>query len=102
MQGASWLSYAAALGLVGCDLKTALVEIAATATAIVFIDGLDRVEVSNRGVVNDVLNLLANDQDLEDWRVLASVRDSGLEPLRTWLSLKWLQAGTASVEVAIY
>ena len=45
---------------------------------------------------NDILNLLATDTDLADWRVLATVRDNGLEPLRNWLSPKWLQAGAAS------
>ena len=56
-------------------------------------------EVRNRGVVNDILNLVATDTDLADWRVLATVRDNGLEPLRNWLSPKWLQAGAAIVEV---
>lgn len=99
LHGSSWLSHSAALGLTGSDLKATLVEIAASGTPIVFVDGLDRVEVPNRGVVNDVLNLLATDADLADWRVLATARDNGLEPLRTWLSPRWLEAGAASVEV---
>jgi hypothetical protein len=86
LHGASWLAHA-------------LVEIAASGAAMVFIDGLDRVEVANRRVVNDVLNRLATDADLADWRVVASVRDNGLEPLRTWLSPKWLEAGAVSIEV---
>ena len=64
-----------------------------------FIDGLDRVEVCNRGVVNDILNLLAADPELVDWRVVVTVRDNGLEPLRNWLSQKWLEGGANSVEV---
>ncbi len=99
LHGGGWLSHSVALGLTGASLKATLVEFAACGTAIIFIDGLDRVEVANRGVVNDVLNLLATDADLADWRVLVTVRDNGLEPLRNWLSPKWLQAGAAAVEV---
>ena len=66
---------------------------------IVFIDGLDRIEIANRGVVNDILNLLATDSDLEGWRVVATVRDNGVEPLRTWLSPGWARNRTAVVDV---
>ena len=96
VHGTGWLSHCTELGLARAPLKSILVEIAASGTAIVFIDGLDRVEARNRGVINDILNLLATDTDLADWRVLATVPDNGLEPLRNWLSPKWLQAAPPS------
>lgn len=99
LHGKSWLSHCAELGITWAPLKSTLVEIAAAGTAIVFIDGLDRVEVCNRGVVNDILNLLATDTELADWRVVVTLRDNGLEPLRNWLSPKWLQGGATIVEI---
>jgi hypothetical protein len=99
LQGASWATYATALGLQNRLLKPLLVEIAAVGVPILFIDGLDRIEINNRGVVNDILNLLATDPDLQSWRVVATVRDNGVEPLRTWLSPDWARNPSAVVEI---
>jgi hypothetical protein len=85
LQGRGWTGYAAALHLQTSRLSDLLTEVAAAGTPTLFIDGLDRIEVEQRSIVNDVLNLLAETPGLEDWRVVASVRDNGLEPLRTWL-----------------
>ena len=99
LDGASWAAYATALGLQTRLLKPLLQELGAVGVQIVFIDGLDRIEIANRGVVNDILNLLATDPDLEGWRVVATVRDNGVEPLRTWLSPGWTRNRTAVVDV---
>lgn len=99
LDGPSWASYATSLGLVSSHLKPLLQEIAAVGTPILFIDGLDRVEVQNRGIVNDILNALAADPELATWHVVATVRDNGIEPLRTWLSPNWSRNGTATVDI---
>ncbi|MEJ1968471.1 MAG: hypothetical protein WDN03_07555 [Rhizomicrobium sp.] len=98
LEGSTWATYAAGLG-VDPRLKPLLQEIAAIGTPILFIDGLDRIEIANRGIVNDLLNAFASDPDLGQWRVVASVRDNGIEPLRTWLSPAWTRAGASIVEV---
>ena len=99
LQGKGWTGYAAALQLQTRRLGDLLTEVAAAGTPILFIDGLDRIEVEQRSIVNDLLNLLAEIPGLEEWRVVASVRDNGLEPLRTWLSPGWLAGGAAVIEV---
>lgn len=99
LAGRGWAAHAAALGLRAADLTALLQEMAATGPTTLYIDGLDRVEVEHRGVVNDVLNRLATRAELAEWRVVATVRDVGLEPLRTWLSPSWLRQGAASVAV---
>lgn len=98
LEGSTWATYAAGLG-VDPRLKPLLQEIAAIGTPILFIDGLDRIEIANRGIVNDLLNAFASDPDLGQWRVVASVRDNGIEPLRTWLSPAWARTGASIVEV---
>jgi len=99
LQGRGWTGYAAALHLQTSRLSDLLTEVGAAGTPTLFIDGLDRIEVEQRSIVNDILNLLAETPGLEDWRVVASVRDNGLEPLRTWLSPRWLAGGAAVIEV---
>jgi len=98
LDGSTWAAYSAGLG-VDPRLKPLLQEIAAIGTPILFIDGLDRIEIANRGIVNDLLNAFASDSDLGQWHVVASVRDNGIEPLRTWLSPAWTRAGASIVEV---
>lgn len=99
LQGRGWTEYAAALGLRNADLYDLLLELDASGGGTLFIDGLDRIELQHRGVVNDALNLIAEKSEFAHWRVVATVRDVGLEPLRTWLSKKWLASGAATVEI---
>lgn len=99
LQGASWAGYASTLRLDALRLIDLLAEVGSTGCSTLFIDGLDRVEVEHRAIVNDVLNLLAQDPEFEYWQVVASVRDNGIEPLRTWLSPRWLETGAAVVDV---
>lgn len=99
LEGRGWTGYATARGLTCGDLAALMVEIGAAGTPILFIDGLDRVEVEHRAIVNDFLNILDGTPELADWRVVVTVRDNALEPLRTWLSPRWLAGGAAIVEV---
>jgi hypothetical protein len=102
LQGKGWAGYAAALRLETPRLIDILLEVGAVGTATLFIDGLDRVEVEHRTIVNDHLNLLAQAPELAEWRVVATVRDNGLEPLRTWLSPRWLANGPVLVDVSVF
>jgi len=85
LEGNSWLRFATALGLKHTDPADLLVEIGAMGQPRLFIDGIDRIELENRGVVSDLLRLIANDSALANWSVIATLRDTGVEPLRTWL-----------------
>lgn len=81
--GSSWSSFATAMGLSHACLDL-LAEIGATGAPTLFIDGIDRVRPDQKGVVIDLLRVIENNPELENWKVLASSRDQGLEPYRAW------------------
>jgi hypothetical protein len=85
LTGGSWAQYANALGLEQRDPIPLLREIASVGTPTLFIDGLDRIDRAQRGIVVDLLATLEAQPELSGWRVLATLRDSGVEPVRTWL-----------------
>lgn len=97
--GATWSQYATASGVGAVPLTALLVELAATGTPTVFVDGLDRIEVQNRGILKDIFNAILNSPLLANWRVIASVRDTGIEPLRTWLPNGLLDEGAEVIDV---
>lgn len=102
LAGKTWPSYASAIGLSPCALPTLLAEIGHTGTAVLFIDGLDRIESGQRGIILDLLHAINADAHLrQQWRIIATVRDNGIELLRNWLPATGLTAdnvGLVSVE----
>ncbi len=86
LSGRSWVEYARAIGLSQVALGPLLVEVAASGHGVLFIDGLDRVAPEQRPVVTDVLGQILSNPDLSNWRVVATARDAGIEPLRNWVS----------------
>ncbi|MFN4012139.1 MAG: hypothetical protein ACK4K8_19485 [Pannonibacter sp.] len=85
LAGGSWAQYATSLGLTNSDPTPLLREIAVLGTATLFIDGLDRIDKAQRGIVLDLISTIESEPQLSKWRVLATLRDSGVEPVRTWL-----------------
>jgi hypothetical protein len=61
------------------------VEIGATGSNTLFIDGIDRIEKEHRPIVLDVLRTILQFPLLGDWKIIVSLRDTGIEPLRNWL-----------------
>jgi hypothetical protein len=59
-------------------------EIGATGTSILFIDGIDRVRPDQKGIITDLLRAIEANDTLDNWKVLASSRDQGLEAYRAW------------------
>lgn len=100
LEGRSWSSFATVNGLSGAPLATLLGEISATGSDTLYIDGIDRVEKDHRLIVLDVMRAILRTPTLSDWKVVVSLRDSGIEPLRNWLSevLATLSIGTVKVE----
>ncbi|WP_234642412.1 AAA family ATPase [Allorhizobium ampelinum] len=82
--GKSWTEFAAALGLQHRKLDELLAEIAATGTATLYIDGIDRINPDQKRIVLDILNAIDANATLGNWRVLATSRDQGLETYRAW------------------
>jgi hypothetical protein len=100
LTGPNWAAHVRALGLTAPTIEALLSEISATGSSVLFIDGIDRVEVSQRGVIADILNAIHHSPLLSHWQVVATCRDNGIEPLRTWLpSTIFSGDGVATVEI---
>ena len=85
LEGNSWISYATAQGLSVAPLDQFLVEVGAAGTPTFFIDAIDRIEKLHQPVVLDVVRAIVNSPLLDNWRVVVSLRDTGIEVLRNWL-----------------
>lgn len=85
IEGTSWISYAKSQGLSGVPQEQFLVEIGATGTPILFIDAIDRIEKEHQPVILDVIHTIVESPQLDNWRIVVSLRDTGIEVLRNWL-----------------
>lgn len=99
LAGGGWPSFASGLGFRTLDASPLLMEIAATGTPILFIDGLDRIDKAQRNIVVDLISAIEETPELGEWRVLATLRDSGIEPVRTWLPQFFDDGRFASIPV---
>jgi hypothetical protein len=93
LSGRSWSEHARAMGLATVSIEPLLVEVAATGHTTLLIDGLDRIAPEQRAIVTDLLGQLLNNPALSDWRVVATARDAGIEPLRNWIPPALLASG---------
>ncbi|MCP5793541.1 hypothetical protein NL312_31920, partial [Klebsiella pneumoniae] len=76
---------ARAIGLSAIAIEPLLVEVMATGQAVLFIDGLDRITPEQRGVITDLMAQILTSPALSGWRIVATARDAGIEPLRSWV-----------------
>ena len=100
LEGTSWISYATSQGLSGARLEQLLVDVGASGTPVFFIDAIDRIEKEHQAVVLDVMRAIVTSPLLDNWKVVVSLRDTGIEVLRNWLSelLDVVKVETVSVE----
>jgi len=103
----SWNGYAISQSLSETRLERLLVEVGAVGTPTLFIDAIDRVATAQQPVFLQVIQTIATSPDLAHWRVVASLRDTGIEVLRNWLgealatlSVETLTVGALSEEEA--
>lgn len=100
LSGRSWTEQACALGLSATAIEPLLVEVAATGHPVLFIDGIDRVAPEHRPIITDLLGQLLASPALANWRVVATARDAGIEPLRNWVpAALWSGGGVGYVDV---
>lgn len=99
LRGSTWAQYASAAGMTYGNLEELLVELAASGCSVLFVDGIDRVEVEHRGVLLDLLNTIQSSPLLSGWCVVATVRDTGMEPLRTWLPAHLFSSGVRTLTI---
>jgi len=85
LEGTSWISYATSQALSGVPLDQLLVEIGAAGTSIFFIDAIDRIEREHQPVIIDVIRTIVESPLLDNWKIIVSLRDTGIEVLRNWL-----------------
>lgn len=85
LTGTSWLGFAVSHGLSDVPLEQLLVEVGAVGTPILFIDAIDRIEKEHQPVILDVIRTIAESPHLDNWQIVVSLRDSGIELLRNWL-----------------
>jgi hypothetical protein len=85
LEGRSWISFATTHGVSTATLQDLLVEIAATGSAVLYIDAIDRIEKEHQPVVPDVLRTIIGSPLLDNWQIVVSLRDTGIEPLRNWM-----------------
>ena len=98
--GKNWAQYAQSSGLPSThSLKELLVEIESAGTPILFIDGIDRVDNQHRPIIEELMSLILNDPLLIEWKIVVTLRETGLEPLRTWLGSVLKQASIGNVTV---
>lgn len=99
LEGTNWISYAASQGLSGAPLEQLLVEVGAAGTPVLFIDAIDRVDTEHQPIIIDVIHTIVESLQLDNWRVVVSLRDTGIEMLRNWLGefLDALKVETLSV-----
>ncbi|PPS48204.1 ATP-binding protein [Pseudomonas syringae] len=95
----SWSEHARAIGLTTTSIEPLLVEVAATGHALLLIDGLDRIAPEQRSIVTDLFGQLLTNPTLSNWRVVATARDAGIEPLRNWVPPVLLASGVGYVDV---
>ena len=95
----SWSEHARAIGLTTTSIEPLLIEVAATGHALLLIDGLDRIAPEQRSIVTDLFGQLLTNPTLSNWRVVATARDAGIEPLRNWVPPALLASGVGYVDV---
>lgn len=99
LSGRSWQEYSRSIGLATTSIEPLLVEIAATGQTILFIDGLDRIAPEQRPILTDLLGQILKNPALAGWRVVATSRDAGIDPLRNWIPPSLLNEGVGYVDV---
>lgn len=85
LKGSSWAAFAAAIGVSAAAIVDLLVEMGGAGATTLYIDGIDRIETAHRPIILDLVRAIIAAPELEDWSIVATLRDTGVEHLRTWL-----------------
>lgn len=99
LSGQTWSSYAHNLNMPVHVLAELLLEIEATGTPILFIDGVDHILEGHRGVVEDLIRTIRDEPRLSNWKMLFTLRESEDDEIKDWLSS--LVSGAETKKVVI-
>lgn len=82
----NWFEYLARVGLPSFSISEWLISLEAVGgVPIVFIDGIDRVSENSKPIIEDLIRTIFNTPDLDNWKIVTTLRDTGLEPLKVWM-----------------
>ncbi|HAI54176.1 MAG TPA: ATP-binding protein, partial [Acinetobacter nosocomialis] len=82
----NWLEYLSRVGLPSFSISEWLISLEAVGgVPIVFIDGIDRVSENSKPIIEDLIRTIINAPDLDNWKIVTTLRDTGLEPLKIWI-----------------
>jgi len=99
LEGTSWRSFATNLGLSSANLQDLLVEIGAVGTPVLYVDAIDRVEKEHQPIILELVRTIVESPLLDNWQIVLSLRDTGIEPIRNWMGELVQSAGIETVEV---
>ena len=83
--GGGWPTHAAKFGP-AVPLATTLRELGLGGARTLFIDGADKMDAATQVTVNDVLRAIADTPDLDDWRVVMTMREENAQRVDAWLA----------------
>ncbi|KHF77843.1 hypothetical protein PJ15_0899 [Acinetobacter sp. neg1] len=98
----TWLEYLSRVGLPSFSISEWLISLEAVGgVPIVFIDGIDRVSENSKPIIEDLIRTIFNNHDLTNWKIVTTLRDTGLEPLKVWVGtlLKNIAIQTLNVDL---
>ena len=82
----NWFEYLARVGLPSFSISEWLISLEAVGgVPIVFIDGIDRVSENSKPIIEDLMRTIFNTPDLDNWKIVTTLRDTGIEPLKVWM-----------------
>ncbi len=85
LEGSSWINFATLHGLSNHALSDLLIEIGATGTPIFYLDAINRIGIEHQPVVLEVIRTIINTPLLNNWKIVVTIRDIGIESLGNWI-----------------
>lgn len=82
--GGGWPAHVAKFGRI-TPLATVLREFGLCGSRTLFIDGADKMDAAVQITVNDLLKTIAETPDLDDWRVVMTMREENTQRVDGWL-----------------
>lgn len=100
MSGQNWFEFAQSIGLETNNIEQLLSEISVAGANVLFIDGVDRASEGAQEILLNIIQTIIESEFLNDWKIVATVRDQGLESVRNWFPYELFHdAGLGVVEV---
>lgn len=82
--GGGWPAHVAKFGPI-IPLATTLRELGLGGARTLFIDGADKMDAATQVTINDVLRTIADTTDLDDWRIVMTMREENAQRVDGWL-----------------